>query len=441
MSAVPVISVVIPTYNRSGLLARTLTALAEQRSPAPDFEVIVADDGSSDDTRDVVRSFAHRLRLRYFFQPDEGFRAGTARNEGARRADAPVLLFLDTGMLAGPDLIRAHHDAHRLHDAHRHPAAPDAADPGSTGHVEHGRGRAVLGYAYGYDRFDPYPDLAQVLAGLRPAEAVARLGSDERFRDQRHVRFDRVDFDLTRLVAPWWLFWSLNVSVDADSFWAVGGFDEDFRSWGLEDVELGYRLTGHGVPMVVSREAWVVDFPHERSVAAENTSSLRNAQLFLDKHPEPIPEMLWGRYAWTPRMNFEDACRELVAWTEKASDRSVSDEVADALPDARREPPATGGGPAGVPPRIAVFGCGGDLPTTLPAGSTLVDFDNDLLRRATAGGRHTGIHGVGLRTPCPDGSFGLVIVTSRLAGLWDRWGAAIRTEAERVGGTVRAAIG
>lgn len=408
-SSAPVISVVIPTYNRSNLLGRTLEALAAQRFPVSEFEVIVADDGSCDDTRDVVRSFENRLRLRYFYQPDEGFRAGTARNEGARRAEAPVLLFLDTGMLAGTSFIAAHHEAHR-----------------TTGSA---RGRVILGYAYGYNRFDPYPDLDRVLVGLRPEEAVARLGGDERFRDMRHARFDRVDFDLTRLVAPWWLFWSLNVSVDTESFWAVGGFDEDFRSWGLEDVELGYRLTQHGVPMFVSREAWVVDYPHERSVAAENTSSLQNARLFLDKHLEPIPEMLWARYAWTPRMNFEDACRELVAWTEKAHDRQVSAEIADAL----REPFAA----EHDPPRVAVFGCGGELPDTLPAGAALVDFDEELLRRAVGDGPHAGIHGIGLQTRCPEGSFDLVVITSRLAGLWDRWGEAVLAEAQRIGRTVR----
>lgn len=436
-------SVVIPTYNRSELLGRTLESLATQRFPTSDFEVIVADDGSSDDTRDVVRSFEDRLRLRYFFQPDEGFRAGAARNEGARLATAPVLLFLDTGMLAGADFIAAHHEAHRGTGDLGETAGDTAAarSPITAGSA---RGRAILGYAYGYNRFDPYPDLDRALIGLRPEEAVARLGGDERFRDMRHVRFDRVDFDLTRLVAPWWLFWSLNVSVDAESFWAVGGFDEDFHSWGLEDVELGYRLTRLGVPMIVSREAWVVDHPHERSVTAENSSSLQNARLFLDKHPEPIPEMLWARYAWTPRMNFEDACRELVAWTEQARDRQVAGEIAEAIRDASSlgavpaldTGPAALTGPAGAA-RIAIFGCGGELPPSLPPGCTLVDFDEELLRRAVGDREHVGIHGVGLQTRCPEGSFDLVVATSRLAGLWERWGEAVLAEAQRIGRTVR----
>lgn len=52
--AIPLVSVVIPTYNRSALLRRTLESLTLQALPAAQFEVIVADDGSSDDTCSVV---------------------------------------------------------------------------------------------------------------------------------------------------------------------------------------------------------------------------------------------------------------------------------------------------------------------------------------------------------------------------------------------------
>ena len=87
-NSVPKLSVVIPTYNRSALLAKLLRQLAEQRLPATEFEVIVADDGSSDDTKDVVTSFADRLRIRYHFQEDLGFRAAIARN-GSKPVSTP----------------------------------------------------------------------------------------------------------------------------------------------------------------------------------------------------------------------------------------------------------------------------------------------------------------------------------------------------------------
>lgn len=90
-------SIVIPTYNRAGLLRRTLASLARQTGADGDFEVIVADDGSSDDTAAVAGSFGGPFPLRYYHQADEGYRAAAARNGGARLARHEVLLFLDSG--------------------------------------------------------------------------------------------------------------------------------------------------------------------------------------------------------------------------------------------------------------------------------------------------------------------------------------------------------
>jgi GT2 family glycosyltransferase len=399
----PLASVVIPTYNRSALLRRTLESLTQQTIPAAGFEVVVADDGSSDDTRAVVDSFAGRLRVEYCFQPDEGFRASAARNAGSRLATAPVLAFLDTGVLAGPGWVRAHVAAH---------AAGGAA-------------RAVAGYVWGYNRINPFPGLGDLLTGLTAQQALDKLGADPRFRDRRHQSLEPVDFDAGRLAAPWWIFWSLNISVTRTVFQASGGFDEDFRGWGLEDVELGYRLARQDVAIVASRAAWAVDVPHDRSPQDNAESVLRNAAHFLERHPEPVPEMLWARYAWSPRMNVEEMCRELARWADDSRGHDVAAELAGTVP--HWQPAADG-----TAPRIAVLGCGAAVPASWPP-STLMDFDPVLVDRAAASGRHAVRYGIGLKTPFADKSFDTVIVTSRLRGLWDRWGDILLAEANRIG--------
>jgi validoxylamine A glucosyltransferase len=179
------ISVIVPTYNRSALLARTLQTLCGQRVPAGEFVVIVADDGSRDDTAEVARSFAGRLRLRYWFQEDQGFRAAAARNAGARLASAPVLAFLDSGTLTGPDFVGGHLAAHA------------GAAAGGDG------GRAVLGYCYGYRPLEEMPWLARALAELEPAQVVRRHGDHPSFQDVRHRAFADVGFDLGLLTGPW----------------------------------------------------------------------------------------------------------------------------------------------------------------------------------------------------------------------------------------------
>jgi hypothetical protein len=92
---------------------------------------------------------------------------------------------------------------------------------------------------------------------------------------------------------------------------------------------------------------------------------------------------------------------------------------------------------AQLPPgqRVAVFGSGGALPASLPS-AIAVDYDRDLLN-AVSGGRYQLHHNIGVRTPLADQSADVVIVTSRLSPLWDKWGDRIMAEASRLAPDVR----
>jgi glycosyltransferase involved in cell wall biosynthesis len=86
----PVISVVIPAYNRERTIGRAIqSALAQSRPPA---EIIVVDDGSTDGTGDVIA--AHGDQVRHVRQPNAG--AAAARNRGVEEATAPWVAFLDS---------------------------------------------------------------------------------------------------------------------------------------------------------------------------------------------------------------------------------------------------------------------------------------------------------------------------------------------------------
>lgn len=89
----PRFSIIVPTYNRAHLLPRCLNSVLAQTFT--DFEIIVADDGSTDATRDVVRALACLdARVNYVHQENKG--AGEARNLGADRAKGQYLTFLDS---------------------------------------------------------------------------------------------------------------------------------------------------------------------------------------------------------------------------------------------------------------------------------------------------------------------------------------------------------
>jgi glycosyltransferase involved in cell wall biosynthesis len=110
----PYFSIIVPTYNRGHLIARTLESLLAQTDPS--FEVIVVDDGSTDDTESVVRRFTD-VRLHYHRKANA--ERGAARNYGAARARGSYLNFFDSDDLAYP-----HHltEARRMIAARMQPA-------------------------------------------------------------------------------------------------------------------------------------------------------------------------------------------------------------------------------------------------------------------------------------------------------------------------------
>jgi glycosyltransferase involved in cell wall biosynthesis len=91
--AVPRVSVVIPTFNRARDLTRCLDSLLNQSFA--DFEVLVCDDGSTDDTARMVSRYTERLRLTYHWAENFGGPA-RPRNAGLRLASAPYVALLDS---------------------------------------------------------------------------------------------------------------------------------------------------------------------------------------------------------------------------------------------------------------------------------------------------------------------------------------------------------
>ena len=92
-------SVIVPVYNRPDEVAELLESLAAQSSG--DFEVIIVEDGSTVDCRDVCRSYEDRLDLKYFAKPNSG--PGQSRNYGAERASGDYLLVVDSDVVLPHD--------------------------------------------------------------------------------------------------------------------------------------------------------------------------------------------------------------------------------------------------------------------------------------------------------------------------------------------------
>jgi glycosyltransferase involved in cell wall biosynthesis len=102
VTATPEMSIVIGTLNRSDMLERSIETLLRQTVAADRLEIIVVDNGSTDNTREIV----HRLMLksptlRYVEEPQKGL--SNARNRGIQEARAPLVAFADDDAEAEPD--------------------------------------------------------------------------------------------------------------------------------------------------------------------------------------------------------------------------------------------------------------------------------------------------------------------------------------------------
>ena len=102
------VSLIVSTYNRPDALGAVLRSLARQTDR--DFEIVVADDGSGPQTREVIDGWVSRIGvpLRHVWQEDRGFRLAEIRNRAIAASAGGYLIFLDGDCIARPDFVAAH---------------------------------------------------------------------------------------------------------------------------------------------------------------------------------------------------------------------------------------------------------------------------------------------------------------------------------------------
>lgn len=112
------VSVVTPTYNRARFLPDAVASVLAQTHP--DLELIIVDDGSTDDTRNVLEPFLADRRIHYFYQDNQG--QSQARNLALKQATGDYIAFLDSDDLWAPDklekqmaILRAHPEVDIVH--------------------------------------------------------------------------------------------------------------------------------------------------------------------------------------------------------------------------------------------------------------------------------------------------------------------------------------
>ncbi len=255
------VSIVIATRDRANFLARALDSL-EAQVDAPAFDVIVADNGSSDATPDVVAERAQRgsLAVRRVFVPQPN--RGAARNAGVAEATGDVIVFVDDDVWLPEGFVAAHARAH------------DGVFP-----------TAVSG---------PIINVPSYAVQPKPGP----------------LNYSRA------------FFCTCNVSVPRAAFLAAGGFDASFDLYGWEDTELGLRLRKRDVRRAF---AWAAYLYHIKPahvetldvVLGKTVERARMAARFLAKDDGPRTRLATGAYA----LNLWRAGIFAPAWVKPAARR------------------------------------------------------------------------------------------------------------------------
>jgi glycosyltransferase involved in cell wall biosynthesis len=233
------ISVVIATKDRARYLERVFASL-EAQIAAPSFELVVADNGSSDGTRDEVELASARVHfpIRYVSEPQPN--RAKARNRGIEAAEGYLVLFCDDDVQLPPGFLAAHEAAH---------ARDDVIVDGPIINVP------------SYD-FRPKPTLANYSGAF---------------------------------------LCSCNASLPKRAFVAAGGFDERFNLYGWEDTELGVRLRRSGLKRKFAWDAylWHIKLPGENTLEVETRKAMEKARMarsFVEKHPGLRARFATGAY-------------------------------------------------------------------------------------------------------------------------------------------------
>ena len=120
-------SIIVPVYNRPDEVDELLQSLCEQS--LKDFEVVIVEDGSQKDCKEVVGRYTDRLDVKYFMKPNSG--PGQSRNYGAERAKGDYLLVLDSDVVLPTGYLQAVDDELRRQPADAF-GGPDTAHPSFT---------------------------------------------------------------------------------------------------------------------------------------------------------------------------------------------------------------------------------------------------------------------------------------------------------------------
>ena len=219
-------SVIVPTYNRPQALKLSLLSLAGQ-SVLPS-EVLIADDGSGGETRDLIlvmqEQLKHAFPIKHIWQEDAGFRKSRILNETVRHSTGDYLIFIDGDCMAHRHFIRAHLEY----------SSSDAVISGKRVEIGRQLSERLMEKERVMNR------LTFPLLWDSARHQSRRVAESVQIRNRflrRLLHRDRITNDGV---------WGCNFSLYKELFIAINGSDEDFIDASLEDNDIGIRVLNQG---------------------------------------------------------------------------------------------------------------------------------------------------------------------------------------------------
>ncbi|MDO6685870.1 MULTISPECIES: glycosyltransferase family 2 protein [unclassified Agarivorans] len=250
-------SIVIIIKDDPVLLNLALASYAKLDYSKGEFELIVIDDGSSQPLN-KLSDFPSNIEINYLYLPRNKLSSrARARNKGAALAKYPYLVFVDGDHFVEPTLLSKYCQYFKCKP----------------------KRRLVLGTR---NEIPPHY-LGLVLNQYNKTGLAAITNKVKWHKDIRLSLEQRFNRPIDTLAGKWHLFWSCNFCIEKELFLNTL-FDEKFLGWGLEDVELGYRLTKEAIEFeMLNNAVW-----HLSSAEQLNKDKyhqwLENIQYFYSKH-------------------------------------------------------------------------------------------------------------------------------------------------------------
>ncbi|MEI4790272.1 glycosyltransferase family 2 protein [Bacillus sp. FJAT-53060] len=267
MNERPKVSVIIPSYNAKERLEGSLFSLTLQETNLP-FEVIVADNGSTDGTMEMLENMEVNFPFKKVRIPvNQGIAKG--RNQAIREAEGDLLIFHDSDMLAEPQFIQKHAEAHA-----------DQEDLVICGVCW----KRIYGYFYTSFDKDHMKQLKKQGLYKREMKNKTPLLSMEEIENGAFLEksfdlqsefidilkdiLDAYHYDLGSYELPWRFFITNNSSVKRKHVIALGMFDENIVRYGFEDYDLGIRLHQLGLSFELREDIMSVHQEHPSNLTS-----------------------------------------------------------------------------------------------------------------------------------------------------------------------------